>query len=135
MTKRIGVWVVIGLLAAYPAMGYAAEHAGKTVEGGSKILTLSTTSNYTPSPWTTQVGYKNRACGKLAFGLKNALLGWTELVTEPKEALDVGDNFFVGLFKGLRNGVVNELGGVIHLVTFPFTNLDAPLPGGGIQFL
>jgi len=135
MTKRFGVWVVIGTLVVTPAMGFTAEHGGKSMAGDHKLCTLSLTSDYTPSPWTKEVGYGNRAGSKLLFGVKNLLLGWTEIFTEPKEALDSGENFFVGLGKGLKNGVEQELGGVVHIVSFPITNLDAPLPEGGTKLM
>lgn len=135
MTKRMGMWIVIGLLVAYPAMGYAAEHGGKTMAGGHKMWTVSLTPTYTASPWTKETEYASRAGGKLVFGLKNALLGWTEIFTESKAALDRGDNLFVGLGKGLVKGVAEELGGAVHLATFPLTCLDAPLPGGGTHLL
>lgn len=135
MTKRFGVWLVIGTLVVAPAMGYAAEHGGKSMAGDHKLWTLSLTSDYTASPWTKETGYANRAGQKLLFGVKNVLLGWTELFTEPKEALDSGENFFVGLGKGLKNGLFQELGGTVHIVTFPLTCLDAPLPEGGTKLL
>ena len=134
MTRGFGVLVVLGMLLLSSATGYAAEHGGKTVGGGAK-WTLSLTKDYTASPWTSEVGYSNRAIGKLGFGVKNLLLGWTEIFTEPKSALDEGGNFFVGLGKGLKNGIEQELGGVVHLVTFPITAIDAPLPEGGTQIL
>ena len=143
MTKRVGVWVVIGMLVVAPAMGFAAEHGGKAMAehggkamaGDHKLWTLSLTSDYTASPWTTETGYANRAGSKLLFGVKNLLLGWTEIFTEPKEALDSGENFFVGLGKGLKNGIEQELGGVVHIVSFPITCLDAPLPEGGTKLM
>lgn len=131
MFKRVGLLVVVvaALMAALPATGYAAEMAG-----GAK-WTLSLTKDYTPSPWTSEVGWSNRAISKLGFGVKNLLLGWVDLFTEPKEAMDAGENFFVGLGHGLKDGIENEIGGVIHIVTFPITGLDAPLPEGGTQLL
>lgn len=134
MAKRVGVWLVIGALVLAPAMVSAAEHAGTAVGGGAK-WTLSLTPEYTASPWTAEMGYANRAGQKLLFGVKNALLGWTELFTEPKEAIDAGENFFVGLGMGLKNAVFQELGGAVHIATFPVTCLDAPLPEGGTQLL
>ena len=130
MSKWLGVSVVVGLLIAAPAMGYAEEK----MEGGAKY-TLSLTSDYTVSPWTSETGWANRAGAKLLFGAKNLLLGWTDLFTETKEAVDAGGNFFVGLGYGLKDGIENELGGVVHLVTFPITGVDAPLPEGGTQLL
>jgi len=131
MANRIGVLVVLGaLLMSCPAMGYAEE-----MDTSGAKFTLSLTSDYTASPWTQEVGYTNRAIGKLGFGVKNILLGWTELITEPKDAMNEGGNFFVGLAKGVKNGVFQTVGGVVHLVTFPITCLDAPLPEGGTQLI
>ena len=131
MCKRVGVLVVIGALVAAPVMGLAAEHSGKAMSSGA-LHTLSLTKDYTASPWTQEMGWGQRATGKLGFGVKNLLLGWTELFTEPKEAMDAGSNVFVGIGKGLKNAVEDELGGAVHLVTFPVTCLDAPLPQGGV---
>ena len=100
--------------------------------GGAKH-TLSLTKDYTPSPWTSEVGYSNRVIGKLGFGLKNLLLGWTDVFVETKKETDGGGNFFKGLGMGLKDAVENELGGVVHVVTFLVPQIDAPLPGGGVQ--
>ena len=130
MGKRFALLAgLVSLLAAYPAVGYAAE-----MMGGAKY-TLSLTKDYTASPWTKEVGYSNRAVAKLGFGVKNLLLGWTDLFTETKKATDGGENFFMGLGHGLKDAVENELGGAVHLVTFPITSIDAPLPDGGTQIL
>ena len=136
MGTRVG-FVVTGIAVVAGLMGtvVAAPARGEAAEEGKPKITLSLTKDYTPSPWTNEVGYSNRAIGKLAFGAKNLLLGWTELFTEPKEALDSGGNFFVGLGTGLKNAVEQELGGAVHLVTFPITAIDAPLPEGGTKIL
>ena len=111
MSKRIGAVVAVILgLTVLPAM-----------------------ANAESSPWTSEVGYSNRAIGKLGFGLKNTLLGWTDLFVEPKEALNSGGNFFVGLGAGVKDAVLNTLGGALHLVTFPIPQIDVPLPEGGVQ--
>ena len=68
-------------------------------------------------------------------GASNTLLGWTDLFVEPKETMNAGGNFFKGLGVGLADGLANTLGGVVHLITFPLTELDAPLPEGGTQIL
>ena len=126
-----GIVMLVGLVGALAAAPVAGEAA--TMNGAK--MTLSLTKDYTPSPWTSEVGWANRAKGKLAFGVKNTLLGWTELFLEPKKAIDSGDNFFVGLGMGLKNGVEDTLGGIVHLVTFALTELDAPLPEGGTSLL
>ena len=119
---------VVGLLAASPAVGEAAEMGGK-------MMTLSLTKDYTPSPWTSEVGWSNRAIGKLGFGVKNLLLGWTDLFVEPREASQAGGNVLQEIGVGVKDALENTLGGAVHLVTFPITCLDAPLPEGGTQLL
>ncbi len=134
MGKRIGLLVcavaLVGVWVAAPPVGEAADMG----HGGAK-WTLSMDKNYTPSPWTSEMGYGNQAMGKLGFGVKNLLLGWTTLFTEPKEAADSGGNVFKGIGVGLLHAVGNELGGVAHVVTFPLTQIDVPLPQGGVQLL
>ena len=119
MSKNFGAWVVIGALLACPTMGYAADMG----MGGAKY-TLSLTKDYTASPWTHEMGWSNRAVNKLGFGAKNLLLGWTELVVQPKDAMSSGGNFFTGLGKGVVNAVGDTLGGAAHLVTFPITAVE-----------
>ena len=134
MVKRIGVVSsiavlvgLVGVLVARPAVGEAAEMG--------KLHTLSLTKDYTASPWTNEVGWSKRAVAKLGFGVKNLLLGWTDLFVEPKEAADAGGNVLTGIGVGVKDAVENTLGGAVHIVTFPLTCLDAPLPEGGTQLL
>ncbi len=129
MRLKLALVLGLGLLVA-PALSYAAD----AIDSETK-LTLSLTKDYTASPWTSEVGYGKRAVSKLGFGVKNLLLGWADLFTEPKEALDGGQNFLTGLGYGVKDAVENELGGVVHIVTFPLPQIDAPLPEGGTQLL
>ncbi len=126
-------WMV-GLMMALVAMPSVALAAAKqaAASGGAKC-TMSFTKDYTASPWTSETEYGKRAFGKLGFGAKNLLLGWTELFMEPKASIDKGENFFVGLWHGLVKGVGDEVGGAVHVVTFPFTEIDVPLPAGGVS--
>ncbi len=135
MGKRIGFVTGTLLLVGLVGAVVAAPVVGEAADMGGAKMTLSLTKDYTPSPWTKKAGWGERAKSKLGFGLKNGLLGWTEIVTEPKKAVDAGDNFFVGLGKGIKNGVEDTLGGIVHTVTFFLTELDAPLPNGGTQVL
>lgn len=123
---------VVGLSLASPAAGQADDMAAAA--GGAKY-TLSLSKDYTPSPWTNEVGWSSRALGKLGFGVKNVLLGWTDLFIEPQEELQAGGNFFKGLGTGIKDTIGNELGGVLHVLTFPITAVDVPLPEGGTQLL
>ena len=120
---------VVGSMMANPAVVEAGEGMG-----GAKV-TLSLTKDYTASPWTHETGWSNRAVSKLGFGLKNLLLGWTDLFVEPKEANQSGGNVLTGIGIGLKDAVENELGGAVHILTFPLTEVDAPLPEGGTQLL
>ncbi len=127
LVTGIAVLAVVGMSAMTPATAEAGDMGGKR-------MTLSLTKDYTASPWTNEMGYSKQAVGKLGFGLKNLLLGWTELFTEPKAASDKGDNVLKGIGMGLKNGLEDELGGVVHTVTFFLPQVDAPLPDGGVNF-
>ena len=84
-----------------------------------------------PSEWTTKTTYKDKAVGKLEFGIKNFFGGWTEIFTEPKEAHDAKGNVLEGVGKGIVHGLVDTVGGILHIATFPITGLDVKLPEGG----
>ena len=118
MSKTLGMWVVVLAIVAAPTLAYAAM---------DKMMPQG--------PWASQMGWANQAKGKLVYGLKNTLLGWTEIFTEPKDALDEGGNFFVGVGKGLWNAVGQTVGGVVDLATFPIPQISVPLPEGGTKVL
>ena len=111
MSKKLGMLVAVLAIVAAPALAYAA------------------------SPWAMESGWGNQAKGKAVYGLKNTLLGWTEIFTQPKDTLDEGGNFFVGVGTGLWNAVGQTVGGILHLVTFPIPQIDVPLPEGGTKVL
>ena len=111
MKKLSLVLVVMVIVSSLPAMGWAA------------------------SPWTTGTTYQEKMMGKLGFGLKNTLLGWTEIIKQPiKGAKDEHvAGFGKGLFTGLYDGVLYTVGGVLHIVTFPIVSVDVPLPNDGVK--
>ena len=111
MMKKVSILIVIFALIAAPVFAATATSA---------------------SPWTKESTYANKTLGKLGFGLKNALLGWTELFTEPYDAHKAKGNCLTGIGKGLLNTVVYTVGGVVHVGTF-FVPVDVPLPGGGVD--
>ena len=88
------------------------------------------------SPWAAETTYKGKVIGKLDYGFKNTLGGWTEIFTETSE----GDpnckcqiaGAAKGLGRGLVYGVADTVGGLLHLITFPFPQIDVPLPEGGV---
>jgi hypothetical protein len=97
---------------------------------------LAPAAVFAASPWTEEETYSKRIAGKLHFGLMNTLLGWTDLIWEPirgGKQCESCDNVWKGLGKGLTDAFVNEVGGAIHLITFPIV-VDVPLPDNGVQF-
>ncbi len=85
------------------------------------------------SPWTEGKSYQEKMFRKLDFGLKNLILGPTHIISEPLHGIN--DGGFMGGINGLGSGLVHgveyTVGGALHAVTFPITNLDIPLPNGG----
>lgn len=114
MPKSMGILVVVAALVAGPSLAFAGDMAGG-------------------SSWAQEVGYGNQAKAKFVYGAKNVLFGWTELFTQPYEDAQNGENVFIGIGKGLWNGVGQTIGGALHLVTFPIPAIDVPLPEGGTQ--
>lgn len=92
------------------------------------------TAGWAASPWTEGQTYGDKVKGKLDFGVKNLLGGWTELITQPLNAQKNGKNILEATFNGLANGIIYTAGGALHLVTFPISNLDVPLPNNGVSF-
>ena len=88
---------------------------------------------FAASPWTTETTYGNKTIKKLGFGAKNLLLGWTEIVRQPSKHTSSGKAFAQSIGQGLFNTVVYTVGGALHVITFPITNLDVPLPQDGVQ--
>ena len=84
------------------------------------------------SPWTEGKSYQEKMFGKLDFGLKNLVTGPFHLICCPLEGIN--KEGALGGVKGLGAGVVNAVthtvGGALHTLTFPITNLDVPLPEG-----
>ena len=94
---------------------------------------LTQTLAFAASPWVAETTYAEKAGGKLGFGLKNALLGWTELLTRPVDYHDKGKNVFEGFGAGVVYALIYTVGGALHAATF-FVPVDIPLPNDGIQF-
>ncbi len=91
------------------------------------------TSSPLVSPWTKEPTYKKQMVAKLRFGLKNTLFGWTEIFTELVEHLrDHRSPLATG--QGIGNVVMDEIGGALHLLTFPLVKVDVPLPEDGVDF-
>ena len=87
---------------------------------------------FAASPWTAEPTWIEKSAKKLEFGLKNALLGWTEIGSETIEYKNSGKNLFQGMAVGLGEALVFTVGGVLHVATFPIP-LDIPLPENGVQ--
>ena len=104
------------------------------------ILTAMSTSTaafaaceFKASPWTEKTAYADKTTGKLEFGLKNLLGGWTAIFSTPTKFQNEGKNVLLGTGKGLVKGIFYTVGGALHTVTFPIP-IDVPLPEGGVSF-
>ena len=89
------------------------------------------------SPWKAKATEHEKRLGKLDFGFKNLMFGWTEVITEPIHHFrDAKENKLGsglrGLGVGLYHGVADTLGGALHILTFPLTRVDVRLPEGGV---
>lgn len=94
---------------------------------------LSCTQAFAASPWTEKTTYKDKTLGKLDYGLKNVLGGWTEIFNRPIKYNKDGKSFTEGALVGLYNTVVYTGGGILHAVTFPVP-VDVPIPNNGVSF-
>ena len=135
MLKRSGIVLVVCAMLASPGVVWAKNRgtiAKKKSYQNYQSRSTKTNTHAHGSPWAHERGWANQARGKFVFGAKNTLLGWTELFTEPYEAAKSGRNVAGGVGRGLWNGVMDTAGGAAHLVTFPVTKLDLPLPEGSV---
>ncbi len=82
------------------------------------------------SPWSQNPTYKSKAKGKLGYGLKNSLLGWTAIFIEPYQP-KYGKPW-EGFCVGIAQSVFYTASGLIQLVTFPIP-VDFPDVGRGIH--
>ena len=89
---------------------------------------------FAASPWTEKATWGEKAKWKLDFGVKNLLGGWTEIINQPRKYHKENKNCFEGLGKGFLNAGADTGGGLLHILTFPATNLDIPLPDNGVNF-
>lgn len=96
-------------------------------------FTLTLSSDYVPSRWTHEVGYPTRMMHKLGFGLEHSFLGWTEIFRGTGRYVNDGAAFHWALLKGMGMALIQTAGGVTHLASFPFTEIDVALPNGGID--
>lgn len=120
---RAAPLVLVGLMAITMAWPEVAEGARRSRQGRSRVVV---------SPWRSEPRWIDQAVGKLGYGLKNALFGWTELVTEPYAASRSNRSVLAGIGRGIWNAVGDTTGGVVQAVTFPATHVDVLLPQGGV---
>ena len=83
------------------------------------------------SPWTQEDNYGDKAAHKFGFGLRNVVLGWSEILTEPVQASKAGKDPVEGFFNGIGKALMRTIGGTIHTVTYLITPIDIPLPENG----
>jgi len=118
----VGLGLVAIVVMAMPSTAWTATsrrtHSSRRSEPGS--------------PWVNKQGWGSQAAGKLTYGAKNTLLGWTKLFSEPYAAHQEGRSVLTGIGRGALDAVGDTVGGAANLVTFPLTNVDVRLPNGGM---
>ena len=129
-----GVGSIVFLMSFLMLAGTPTAQAGLFRSDGEVAFTLSFTQEYEQSSWTSEIDYPSQAVFKLIFGLKNTLLGWTDLFTEPNRSSDTGENVAIGVIRGLKDTLLNTVFGALHVITFPITSFDPTLPQGGVPF-
>ncbi len=87
------------------------------------------------SPWRDEATYNRRMMQKLGFGFANLVIGPFELFEEPYKSVKEEEMMWKGLGRGLANGIIDAVGGALHMITFPVTALDIPLPEGGTDLV
>ena len=97
------------------------------------IILMSCSSAFAASPWTEQKETKDKILGKLDFGIKNLLGGWTEIINRPIKYHKDGKTVSEGALVGLYNATYDTIGGALHVITFPIP-IDVPLPNNGVDF-
>jgi hypothetical protein len=97
-------------------------------------ILFACTTSFAASPWMEKTTYKEKMFGKLDFGVKNVLGGWTDIIRQPIKYNKDGKSAAEGFAVGVYQAIVNTVGGALHLVTFPITQVDVPLPNNGVQF-
>lgn len=98
------------------------------------VILAACGSAFAASPWTEKTTYKEKALGKLDFGVKNLLAGWLEIFRQPIKYNKDGKSGAEGALVGIYYAIADTIGGALHLVTFPITQIDVPLPNNGVQF-
>lgn len=142
MSHRIAMAVLMLSMVSVPASVSAKEPVTKAKRPAYQSRSYPVRAARPPqdprSPWTREQGWASRARGKLLFGLKNTLFGWTEPFTRSYEAGKRNRSIVpgaLGFLEGLGYGVIDTIGGAQHVLTFPVTRFDIPLPEGGVQLL
>ena len=100
--------------AAAIAVGFAVMGAvpGTARAAGGKMCPICEQAN------SDQATYPQKAGASLVRGASNTLLGWTELIRQPANEVKGGGNVFVGLGKGVVEGVKRTVGGAADILTF-----------------
>ncbi|OQA56289.1 MAG: hypothetical protein BWY42_01073 [Candidatus Omnitrophica bacterium ADurb.Bin277] len=97
----------------------------------SILVLVSQPSAALATPWAEKQTYGEKIRGKLAFGLRNTFLGWTEMFSEPKRyKFDLNKSEWEGFCMGISKFVFYTAGGLIQLASFPVP-VDFPDVGEG----
>ncbi len=87
-------------------------------------------SSFAESPWVKNDSVFEKMTGKLGYGLKNSLLGWTSMFIEAAQPQYKTE--WNGFCVGVARGIFYTGSGLIQLATFPIP-VDFPDLGPGIH--
>ena len=100
-------WILGGLLCVSLPSSAAAEEAPRPV----CPICRNAASNQTAD-------YPTKATYTLVRGATNTLFGWTEVIRQPAEEVKAGGNLFMGIVKGIGQGVGRTVAGAGEILTF-----------------
>lgn len=67
---------------------------------------------------TDSASYADKAGNTLVRGASNTFFGWTELLRQPVQEVKAGGNAFIGIGKGVGEGVKRTFAGLGEVLTF-----------------
>jgi len=109
----------IGLLCLTAASSLlSAEPAATTTAAEPSSKASSATTCPICGRVTDSASYSDKAGNTLVRGASNTFFGWTELLRQPVQEVKAGGNAFVGIGKGVGEGVKRTFAGLGEVLTF-----------------
>lgn len=110
-------------------MNTGSKHPLKIFPAVIIAIALFAATGYAASPWAKETTYWGKTRGKLAFGLKNSLLGWMAPWAQARSSKYKTE--WEGFSAGFGEILVDTSAGLVQLATF-FIPADFPDIGHGL---